>query len=68
MPILKANGIEIHYEIKGQGPPLTMIMVMSCSLRQWEWMTDLLSDTFQVITFDNRGAGKSGKPDIEYFL
>jgi pimeloyl-ACP methyl ester carboxylesterase len=43
-----------------------MIMGMSCSLRQWEWMTDLLSDTFQVITFDNRGAGKSGKPDIEY--
>jgi pimeloyl-ACP methyl ester carboxylesterase len=66
MPILKANGIEIHYEIKGQGPPLTMIMGMSCSLRQWEWMTNLLSDTFQIITFDNRGAGKSGKPDIEY--
>ena len=66
MPSLKANGIEINYEIKGQGPPLTMIMGMSCSLRQWEWMTDLLSETFQIITFDNRGAGKSGKPDIEY--
>ncbi len=66
MPTLKANGIEINYETKGQGPPLTMIMGMSCSLNQWAWMTDILSDTFQVITFDNRGSGKSSKPDIEY--
>ncbi len=66
MPTLKANGIEINYETKGQGPPLTMIMGMSCSLRQWAWMADILSDTFQVITFDNRGAGKSSKPDIDY--
>jgi len=66
MPTLKANQIKINYEIKGEGPPLTMIMGMSCSLRQWQWMTDKLSETFQVITFDNRGAGMSDKPDIEY--
>jgi len=66
MPTLKANGIEINYETKGQGPPLTMIMGMSCTLRQWAWMTDILADSFQVITFDNRGAGKSSKPDIDY--
>lgn len=66
MPILKANQIKLNYEIKGEGPPLTMIMGMSCSLRQWQWMTDKLSETFQVITFDNRGAGLSDKPDIEY--
>ena len=66
MPTITANGIEINYEIKGQGPSLTMILGMEGSIRQWEWMADILSDTFQVITFDNRGAGKSGKPDIEY--
>ena len=66
MPTITANGIEINYEIKGQGPSLTMILGMEGSIRQWEWMADILSDTFQVITFDNRGAGKSDKPDIEY--
>ena len=66
MPTITANGIKINYNVKGKGPALTMIMGMSCSLRQWEWMSDILSNTFQVITFDNRGAGSSDKPDIDY--
>ena len=66
MPTITANGIKINYNVKGKGPALTMIMGMSCSLRQWEWMADILSNTFQVITFDNRGAGSSDKPDIDY--
>jgi pimeloyl-ACP methyl ester carboxylesterase len=66
MPTITANGIKINYNVKGKGPALTMIMGMSCSLRQWEWMSDILSNTFQVITFDNRGAGSSDKPEIDY--
>ncbi len=66
MPTLNVNQIEIYYEIKGKGTPLTMIMGQGCSLRQWEWMSDVLSSSFKVITFDSRGAGKSGKPDMEY--
>lgn len=66
MPILTANGLDINYEVKGSGPALTMIMGMSCSLRQWTWMTDILAGSFKVITFDNRGSGKTDKPDIDY--
>ena len=66
MPTLTINGLEINYEVKGQGPALTMIMGISCSLRQWTWMRDVLSKNFKVITFDNRGSGKSDKPDIDY--
>ena len=54
MPILKANQIEINYEIQGEGPPLTMIMGMSCSLRQWQWMTDKLSENFLFVCYDNK--------------
>lgn len=68
MPTLTANGINIYYEIKGQGPPLTLIMGQSCSLNQWKWMADILSGSFQVITFDNRGAGRSEKPDVAYSM
>jgi len=66
MPTIKANGIEIYYEVTGSGPPLTLIMGLGCSSRQWQWMVPIFAKSFQVITFDNRGVGRSGKPDMDY--
>ena len=66
MPTIKANGIEIYYEITGSGPPLTLIMGLGCSARQWQWMVPVFAESFQVITFDNRGVGRTGKPDMDY--
>ena len=66
MATVKANGIEIYYEITGNGQPLTLIMGLGCSARQWKWMVPVLAGSFQVITFDNRGVGRTSKPDMEY--
>ena len=66
MPTIKANGIEIYYEVTGSGPPLTLIMGLGCSARQWQWMVSVFAESFQVITFDNRGVGRTGKPDMDY--
>ena len=66
MPTVHANGIDIYYELSGSGPPLTLVMGMGCSARQWQWMIPVLAESFKVLTFDNRGVGRSGKPDIEY--
>ncbi|MCP4715913.1 MAG: alpha/beta fold hydrolase [Deltaproteobacteria bacterium] len=66
MSTVVANGIEIYYEVTGSGPPLTLIMGMGCSARQWQWMAPVLAESFQVIAFDTRGVGRSSKPDIEY--
>jgi pimeloyl-ACP methyl ester carboxylesterase len=66
MTTVKANGIEIYYEVTGNGPPLTMIMGLGCSSRQWKWMVPLLAESFRVITFDNRGVGRTDKPDMDY--
>jgi len=66
MTTVKANGIGIYYEITGSGPPLTLIMGLGCSARQWEWMVPVLAESFRVITFDNRGVGRTSKPDMEY--
>ena len=66
MATVQANGIEIYYEITGSGPPLTLIMGLACSARQWEWMVPVLAESFQVITFDNRGVGRTSKPDMDY--
>jgi len=66
MATVKANDIEMYYEITGNGPPLTMIMGLGCSSRQWKWMVPILAESFRVITFDNRGVGRTSKPDMEY--
>lgn len=66
MATVNANGIEIYHQITGEGPPLTLIIGLGCSARQWQWMLPVLSTAFQVITFDNRGVGRTGKPAMEY--
>jgi pimeloyl-ACP methyl ester carboxylesterase len=66
MPFVKVNGIEIYYEISGSGPPLTLIMGLTCCVQHWQWMVPVFAESFKVITFDNRGVGRSGKPDMDY--
>lgn len=66
MSKIKINGIEVYYEIAGNGPNLTLIMGLGCSARQWQWMVPVFADSFRVIVFDNRGVGRSDKPDMEY--
>ena len=66
MATVNANGIEIYYQTNGNGPPLTLIMGLGCSARQWQWMLPVLSTAFQVIAFDNRGVGRTSKPAMEY--
>lgn len=54
---VKANGIEIEYEIHGEGEPLVLISGLGYSRWCWHRMVPELSKKFQVITFDNRGMG-----------
>lgn len=62
MPIAHSNGIDMYYELHGAGQPLMLIAGLGYGLWQWHKMTPLLARHFQVITFDNRGAGQSDKP------
>jgi 3-oxoadipate enol-lactonase len=66
MPIIKANGIELFYEVHGSGKPLLLISGLGYSLWQWHRMVPFLAEQFQVITFDNRGVGQSTKPTGPY--
>ncbi len=65
MPNINANGVDIYYEVHGEGKPLVMIMGLSANLDWWvpEPLTTL-SRHYQVITFDNRGAGRSSDPGV----
>jgi pimeloyl-ACP methyl ester carboxylesterase len=66
MPKVKANGIEIYYEIIGSGEPLLLISGLGYGLWQWHKMVPGLAARYQVLAFDNRGAGQTDKPPGPY--
>ena len=63
MPYANNNGVRIHYEVEGQGPPLVMQHGFSGSLEQWEiyGYTKELRHDYQLILIDARGHGLSDK-------
>lgn len=64
MPFADCNGLRIHYEMRGKGPPLLFINGTGADLRRApNALERQLSDDFQVLMFDQRGMGQSGKPD-----
>jgi pimeloyl-ACP methyl ester carboxylesterase len=66
MPTILANDIQIYYEIHGRGRPLVLISGLGYGLWQWHRMIPGLAQHFQVIVYDNRGAGQTDKPAGPY--
>lgn len=66
MPTAHVNGIHLYYEVHGQGEPL--LLIAGIGYGTWLWVKQIpeLSKYFSVIVFDNRGVGRSDKPDSEY--
>ncbi|MFX1573366.1 MAG: alpha/beta fold hydrolase [Promethearchaeota archaeon] len=64
----EVNGIKICYEIYGKGHPLILVHGWGGSKEGWFVHIDALSKHFKVITFDNRGSGKSDHPNIPYTM
>lgn len=62
----KANGIELAYQVQGEGQPLVLITGVGYGMWYWHKVIPGLSKHYQVITFDNRGAGESDKPEGPY--
>lgn len=70
MPKIKVNDIEMYYETHGDsGPYLTLMCGLGANLVSWDLeLVEALSSKTRLILFDNRGAGRSDKPDIEYSI
>lgn len=65
---IKANGFDIHYEIAGEGPWITMSHSLACNLHMWDPQMQVLTRMFKVLRYDTRGHGKSSAPAGEYTL
>ncbi|MGA8257380.1 MAG: alpha/beta hydrolase [Nocardioides sp.] len=59
MPKLNRPGATIHWEERGSGSPLLLIMGTRMSSRMWYPILPLLAQHHRVISFDNRGSGDS---------
>jgi pimeloyl-ACP methyl ester carboxylesterase len=68
MPTIKINDLNMYYEIHGQGEPLVMIMGIRRDLSWFYRQIPFFSKHYQTVVFDNRGAGKTDKPDEAYTI
>ena len=69
MPKAMVNDVEIYYETRGEGSPLTLINGWGGSMDSWSpRMLDKLATRHLVITMDNRGTGRKAVPKILGFL
>src|SRR5579863_7156619 len=70
MPTVQVNDITMYYEIHGQGEPVVLISGLNSdhTLYQKVGIVSRLAENYQVVAFDNRGVGQTGKPDIPYTI
>ena len=69
MPRQQVGDISIYYEVHGEGPrTLVMIRGLGSNLLSWYEQIGELSKHFRCVVFDNRGAGRTDKPDAPYSI
>ena len=56
--------IKLYYEVHGEGHPLVFVAGFGADHFVWQGVVDEFSKRYQVILFDNRGAGKSSFPFV----
>jgi len=59
---IKVNGINVNYEIEGEGPVVTFGHALGTNLSLWEEQARALLGRYRVLRFDTRGHGQSSAP------
>jgi len=68
MPVVHANGLDIHYRITGTGAETVLLINgVGDDLEAWAMQVDpFVAAGLRVVTFDNRGVGRSSLPPGPY--
>jgi pimeloyl-ACP methyl ester carboxylesterase len=56
---VKVNGIDLYYEVFGDGPPLLLIHGGAATIESWYGQIPEFSKKFKVIAVDSRGHGRT---------
>lgn len=62
MATIFVNGVELHHEIVGAGPPMVLVHGSWSDHTAWQPAAALLADDFQVVSYDRRGHSRSERP------
>ncbi len=68
MSMCTVGGIDLYYEEHGSGFPLLLIMGLAADSQAWMFQVPDLAPHYRVISFDNRGVGRSSKPAGPYTI
>lgn len=68
MPSFVHDDIKINYLTEGSGEPLVFVSGSFTKLQMWNYQIDFFKDKLTVVAFDNRGVGKSSRPDFSYTM
>lgn len=60
MPDIDNDGIRIHFEDSGSGPPVVLGHSFLCSGEMWAPQVEQLAERYRVVNIDERGHGRSG--------
>lgn len=64
----RVAGIDIHYELSGSGPWLTLSHSLAANLGMWDAQLALLNQNFTVLRYDIRGHGETQGTEGPYTL
>ena len=64
------DGVRLHYTVHGpaDGEPVLLIQGLGADARGWIFQRGAIGERYRVILFDNRGVGRSDKPEGPYDL
>ncbi|MFZ5720875.1 MAG: alpha/beta fold hydrolase [Pseudomonadota bacterium] len=63
MAVLNRDGVNLYYEVHGQGPVILLTHGYSATSQMWAGQIDALSKDHTLVIWDMRGHGQSDSPD-----
>jgi aminoacrylate hydrolase len=64
MPTVRRGGCDLHYEVQGAGPPLVLAAGLGGTASWWAPQVARYAREFTVLTFDQRGTGRSSRVPV----
>ncbi len=64
----KVNGVELYYEIMGEGEPVAFLNGILMTTDRWSGETEFLKTKYKCILHDTRGQFRSEKPEGDYTM
>ena len=68
MPKASVNGINLYYQVHGEGEPLVLIQGFAGGHEAWFFQLRAFKKHFKVVIFDNRGIGRTDGSDKPYAI